>query len=261
LSLPGASLRHLLMRDQAVAKAVLCCVTVVAWTYLLVGAGMDMDHAGMSLTEPMAMAWSLGFATAVFAMWAVMMVAMMLPSAAPMILLFDTISLRRNEQGERAVATSVFTGGYLIVWISFAAAATLLQYGLEQTLVMSMAMRTTSSLLAGGILICAGIYQLTPLKQACLRHCRSPLDFVVTRWRKGTRGAFIMGCEHGAYCLGCCWVLMALLFVGGVMNLLWIAALSLYVLAEKVLPATHWLSRLAGALLIVWGGATMAATI
>ena len=123
---------------------------------------------------------------------------------------------------------------------------------------MSMAMRTTSSLLAGGILIGAGIYQLTPLKQACLRHCRSPLDFVVTRWRKGARSAFIMGCEHGAYCLGCCWVLMALLFVGGVMNLLWIATLSLYVLAEKVLPAAHWLSRLAGAILILWGGATMA---
>jgi predicted metal-binding membrane protein len=249
------------MQDQVVAKTALGCVTLVAWAYLLLGAGMDMDHAGMSLTEPMAMAWSPGFATAVVAMWAVMMVAMMLPSAAPMILLFDTISRRRYEQGERAVATQVFAGGYLIVWISFGLIATLLQYGLEQALVMSMAMRTTNSLLAGGILVGAGIYQLTPLKQACLRHCRSPLDFVVTRWRKGTRGAFAMGCEHGTYCLGCCWVLMALLFVGGVMNLLWVAALSLYVLAEKVLPATHWLSRLAGMILIVWGGATLVAAL
>lgn len=261
MSLPGQLLRHVLTRDQAVAKAALAGVTVVAWIYLLAGAGMDMGHAGMSLTEPMAMAWSPGFATTMFAMWVVMMAAMMLPSAAPMILLFDTISRRRNEQGERAVATSVFTAGYLIVWTAFAATATLVQYGLEQALVLSMAMRTTSSLLAGGILVGAGIYQLTPLKMACLRHCRSPFDFVVNRWRKGTRGALVMGCEHGAYCLGCCWVLMALLFVSGVMNLLWIAALSLYVLAEKVLPATHWLSRLAGVALIFWGGATLTATL
>lgn len=259
--MPEATLRHLLIRDQAIAKAALGCVTFVAWIYLLVGAGMDMDHAGMSLTEPMAMAWSTGFAIAMFAMWAVMMVAMMLPSAAPMILLFGTISRRRNEQGAQAVAASAFAGGYLIVWISFALAATILQYGLEQALVMSMAMRTTSSLLAGGILVGAGIYQLTPLKQACLRHCRSPLDFIMARWRRGTRGALVMGCEHGAYCLGCCWGLMALLFVGGVMNLVWIAVLSLYVLAEKVLPATHWLSRLAGMILIVWGGVTLVAAL
>jgi predicted metal-binding membrane protein len=261
LSLPGASLRQLLAHDQTVAKAALVGVTLAAWSYLLLDAGMGMDQAGMSLTEPMAMAWSPGFATAVFAMWAVMMVAMMLPSAAPMILLFDAISRRRNERDGRAVATPAFTGGYLAVWVSFSLAATLLQYGLEQALVMSMAMRTTSGLLAGGILVGAGVYQLTPLKQACLRHCRSPLDFVTTRWRKGTGGAFAMGCEHGAYCLGCCWVLMALLFVGGVMNLLWVAALSLYVLAEKVLPSTHWLSRLAGMILVVWGGTTLAAAL
>lgn len=238
-------------------RIALAATIAVAWLFLLAGAGMDMDHAGMSLTEPMAMPWSSGFAATVLVMWAVMMVAMMLPSATPMVLLFDAISRRRQERGEAAVGTSWFVGGYLAVWTQFSAAATLLQYGLEQALVMSMTMRTTSTLLAGAILIGAGLYQLTPLKEACLRRCRSPLDFIVSRWRVGGYGAFRMGCEHGLHCLGCCWVLMALLFVGGVMNLVWIAALSAYVLAEKALPKSDILSRLAGVALIAWGAATI----
>jgi predicted metal-binding membrane protein len=185
----------------------------------------------------------------------------MLPSAAPMVLFFDTIAARQRQQGQPAVATAAFVAGYLAVWFGFSVVATALQYALEQALLMSMQMRTTSTLLAGAILLAAGFYQLTPLKQACLRHCRSPLDFVLNRWRKGTMGAFAMGCEHGAWCLGCCWVLMALLFVGGVMSLVWIAALTLYVLAEKTLPASHWLSRLAGVGLAGWGAATIVAAL
>lgn len=250
-------MRQILAQDQRLVRIALVGMAAAAWLFLLLGAGMDMDHGGMSLTEPMAMPWSAGYAGAVLVMWAVMMVAMMLPSAMPMILLFDTIGRRRREKGEAATGTSAFVGGYLAMWLLFSIAATLLQYGLEQALVMSMSMRTTSPLLAGTILVGAGIYQQTPLKHTCLSRCRSPFDFIVNRWRKGSWGAFMMGCEHGIHCLGCCWVLMLLLLVGGIMNLLWIAALSLYVLAEKLLPASAGLARLTGVALIGWGAGTI----
>jgi len=243
-------LRRVLARDRWLAAAALAAVTAAAWGWLLLGAGMAMDP-GMDMTAPMAMPWSAGFALLMAAMWVVMMAAMMLPTAAPMVLLVDTI-------GKSGARTLAFGAGYLAAWSGFAAAATALQYALEQALVMSMAMRTTSTALAGALVLAAGLYQLTPLKQACLRHCRSPLDFVLNRWRQGLRGALAMGLEHGAYCLGCCWVLMALLFVGGVMILWWIAVLTLYVLAEKTLPAAHLLARLAGLGLIAWGGAMLA---
>jgi predicted metal-binding membrane protein len=122
-------------------------------------------------------------------------------------------------------------------------------------------MQTTSTALAGAILVGAGIYQWTPLKQACLRQCRSPLDFVMTEWRSGKGGAFAMGLTHGAYCLGCCWLLMLLLFVGGVMNLAWIAGIALFVLVEKLSPAGHWIGKAAGVALILWGGVVLAGLV
>jgi predicted metal-binding membrane protein len=173
-----------------------------------------------------------------FAMWWIMMVAMMLPSAAPMILLFDTVSKRQH------VPTAIFGGTYLAVWGLFSIAAALLQSRIEEQ---------PPYWLGAAILIGAGLYQLTPLKQLCLRQCQSPLQFVMTRWRPGLRGAVVMGVQHGLYCLGCCWVLMLLLFVGGVMNLYWIIGLALYVLAEKYFPAGGWLSRGAGVALLAAG--------
>jgi predicted metal-binding membrane protein len=204
------------------------------------------------------MPWTPGFALLMFLMWAIMMLAMMLPSAAPMLLLFDSIARKRREHGQRGFGTALFAAGYLGVWGGFSLAATTLQYILEQLLLMSMAMRTTSAALAGALLIGAGLYQFAPWKLSCLKHCQSPLAFIMGHWRDGSAGALVMGWRHGLYCLGCCWLLMGLLFVGGVMNLAWIAALTLYVAVEKLVPAAHWLGRLAGAALVAWGGLTLA---
>jgi predicted metal-binding membrane protein len=140
-------------------------------------------------------------------------------------------------------------------------AAATLQFGLERTALLSPAMRTTSVAVAGIVLIAAGVYQWTPLKHACLRRCRSPLEFLMLHWRAGTRGAFTMGFRHGGYCVGCCWLLMLLLFIGGVMNVAWIAGISLFILVEKTAPARHWISRGAGAILAAWGVATLLASI
>ncbi|MBM3492593.1 MAG: DUF2182 domain-containing protein [Alphaproteobacteria bacterium] len=249
--------RAALTRAPATAIAALAMVVALAWGYLLLGAGMDMQHAGMAMTEPMAMPWTPGLALLMFLMWAIMMVAMMLPSAAPMLLLFDSMARRRREQGQAGAGTFAFALGYLAVWFAFSAGSTVLQYLLEQLLVMSMEMRTTSAALAGALLVGAGLYQFTPWKLTCLRHCQSPIAFLMGHWREGTAGALVMGWRHGLYCLGCCWLLMGLLFVGGVMNLAWIGALALYVAVEKLVPAAHWLARLAGLSLLAWGGATL----
>jgi predicted metal-binding membrane protein len=190
-------------------------------------------------------------------MWAVMMAAMMLPSAAPMILLFGSIARSRHARGEQASAAGIFGLGYVAVWSVFSVGAVALQFALESAALLSPMMETTSIALAGAVLIAAGVYQWTPLKQACLRRCRSPLEFVLTHWREGRRGAFVMGAEHGVYCVGCCWVLMLLLFVGGIMNLTWIAGLAIFVLVEKLAPAGHWIGRCAGVALAAWGGLTL----
>jgi predicted metal-binding membrane protein len=175
-----------------------------------------------------------------------------------MILLYGTIAQARRARGDLTVGSGVFAAGYVLVWAAFALVAVGLQFGAEKAAVLSPTMEMTSTVLAGALLIAAGLYQWSSLKQACLRRCRSPLEFVMTQWREGVRGALVMGLEHGAYCLGCCWLLMLLLFVGGIMNLSWIAGLALFVLIEKTAPAGHWIGRAAGAGLIAWGGVTLA---
>jgi len=186
-------------------------------------------------------------------MWAVMMVAMMLPSAAPMILLFAAITRRNRAKGHVMAPTGVFAGGYLVAWAGFSLAATGLQWGFDSLALLSPMMVSTSAVLSGAILIAAGLYQWTPLKHACLAHCRSPLYFLGHHWRKGTGGAFVMGIHHGFYCVGCCWVMMALLFVGGVMNLLLIAAIALVILIEKVAPRGDVVGRVGGVVLVLLG--------
>jgi predicted metal-binding membrane protein len=151
------------------------------------------------------------------------------------------------------VPTALFASAYLIVWAGFSIAAVAAQWGLETTALISPMLISASVVLGGCLLLAAGIYQLTPLKQACLNHCRSPLQFIFTRWRGGASGAFRMGIEHGAYCVGCCWFLMGLLFFGGVMNLYWIGGLAVFVLLEKTIPAGHWIGYVVGIALIVWG--------
>jgi predicted metal-binding membrane protein len=188
-----------------------------------------------------------------FVMWTVMMVGMMLPSAAPTILLYGTLVRKNGERGTILPGVWVFTAGYLAVWTGFSLLATLLQLGLERTSLINPMMASASTTLSAGLLIAAGIYQWLPLKGTCLRQCRNPLQFFVARWRPGVAGALRMGGENGAYCLGCCWVLMLLLFVAGVMNLAWVALIAAFVLVEKLLPAARFTTLLAGAALLLSG--------
>ena len=193
-----------------------------------------------------------------FVMWTVMMVAMMVPSAAPMILAFLTVNQRRQATARPLVPVTTFLLGYLAVWTAFSAVATLAEWGLHQAALLSTTMSATSTALNGGLLIAAGVFQWTPLKRACLKGCRSPLSFLMSEWREGTVGAFVMGLRHGAFCVGCCWVLMALLFVAGVMNLLWVAVIALFVMAEKILAKGELLAHVAGVALVIAGAALMA---
>ena len=253
-----APLRH----DRAVVLGGLGVVILLAWAYLLLGAGMPMNMMDMGGGQMMAMPaeWTLGYGLVVFAMWAIMMVAMMLPSAAPVTLLVAGIAKRRAASGVRAaMPTVLFVSGYLGVWLGFSAAATLLQWALDTAGLLSETMALASIAAAGAVLIAAGIYQWTPLKQACLRHCRSPLEFLLFHWRDGAAGALLSGVRHGAFCFGCCWMLMLLLFVGGVMNLAWIGGIALLVLIEKVLPWGGLMGRATGGIMVVWGLGTLAA--
>jgi predicted metal-binding membrane protein len=207
--------------------------------------------AQMALAPPAS--WTaLEFITMLM-MWWVMMLGMMLPAAAPMILMFATVSRRRRDQGRTYVPTAVFAAGYLLAWGGYSLAATLLQGLLERAALLTPMMTSASPIFGGVLFVAAGAYQFTPLKHACLRQCRSPFEFILNRWRDGVRGALAMGFHHGLFCLGCCWAVMALLFVGGVMNLIWVALLAAFVLAEKLFPAGLWVARGGGAGMVLWG--------
>lgn len=225
-------------------------MTALSWIYLIaMAAGMaDMGDMAMPQMRP----WTLTDGLLTFVMWAVMMVAMMVPSAAPMVLLFAVIQGNRRD-GSPVVPAWAFAGGYLAAWTAFSAGATLLQWLLREAALLSPMMVSTSPTLGGVILLAAGVWQWTPQKAACLVHCRSPMEHLSASWREGKGGAFGMGWGHGLWCLGCCWALMALLFVAGVMNLLWVAAIALFVLVEKLAPRGDLLGRAAGALLVGWG--------
>jgi predicted metal-binding membrane protein len=251
MPLTGA-IEILARRDRLLVAAGLAAIAGLSWLYILnLASGMPggMQSMAMPALEP----WSTADFTLMFVMWAVMMVAMMIPSAAPMILLHAAIIAKRPAPDHTPGATAAFTTGYLVVWTGFSAAATLLQWALEQAALLSPMMVSSSPYLGGALLIGAGVYQITPLKNACLQHCRSPVQFLTAHWRKGTGGAFRMGLAHGLYCVGCCWVLMALLFVGGVMNMLWIAAIAIFVLLEKIAPNGRLVSRTAAGLLALAG--------
>ena len=200
----GPVIEAALRRDRLLVVTCLLFVVVSSWAWLLAGAGM-MQEMGDMLMPMSSGPWTFGHALLVLVMWAVMMAAMMLPSAAPMILFHNTIARRRNDGGRPETASGAFVFGYLAVWAAFSVAATALQFAMERAALLSPMMKTTSIALAGAVLIAAGVYQWTPLKHACLRYCRSPLDFVLTQWRPGTRGALRMGLRHGAVCVGCCW--------------------------------------------------------
>lgn len=242
-------LEQVLKRDRLIVLGGVGGLTALAWLDLWRHAGGMAMHAAM----PRPMPWSPAELGAAALMWAVMMIAMMLPSAAPMLLLFASVQRKQREQGRAATPAGLFAAGYLGLWVASSLLGAGLQWALQALLFLSPHLATTSPFLGGAFLLGAGLYQLTPWKNACLVHCQSPLRFLLTHWREGPGGAVLMGIHHGAYCVGCCWALMGLLFVGGVMNLLWVAALAGFVLLEKAVARGPWLSRLAGALCIGWG--------
>jgi predicted metal-binding membrane protein len=250
-----SALEKVLRHDRQIVAVGLAGVVALAWVYLVAGAGIDMSMAGMPM-EPMP--WSPFYAALVFTMWWVMMMAMMVPSATPMILLFTTIKCKQGASVSPSLETWIFLSGYLLIWAGFSLVAALAQWGLERVGLLSTAMASTSTVLGGVVLIAAGLYQFTPIKSACLRYCQSPVLFLSQHWRPGAAGALRMGLRHGGYCVGCCWFLMALLFVSGVMNLVWIAGIALYVAFEKLLPLGRQLSRATGAALVVWGTVVLA---
>lgn len=245
----------ILNRDRILVIAGLATITALAWVYVLQSASSmtRMDINNMEMSMPTTQAWGNGVLLITFVMWAVMMVAMMTPSATPMISMFARLSRQREAVQTPIPATIIFLLGYLMVWTLFSAGATLVQWGLHSASLLSPEVISVSPALGGILLILAGVYQFTPLKRVCLAHCRTPLGFLMTEWREGTKGALIMGVRHGIYCIGCCWLLMTLLFVAGVMNLLWVALIAGCVLVEKVVPAGHWVSRAMGLLAIGWG--------
>jgi predicted metal-binding membrane protein len=243
-----------LKRDRAIVAMGLVGVATLAWIYLIyMDWGMRHMDVGMNMFIMPAMqhwtAWDLAL---VFLMWVVMMVAMMIPAASPVILLFTEINRRRSEHQNTFVSTGQFLLGYLTAWTGFSVLATLAQWALLTATLVSPMMQSTSKALGGGLLLCAGLFQFSRLKYTCLAHCRSPMGFLATEWRDGPGGAFRMGLKHGGYCLGCCWALMVLLFVFGVMNLFWVACLSGFVLLEKISSANRLVSRLGGLVFIVW---------
>lgn len=266
-------LETFLRHDQWIVYMGLVAITGLAWVYLLSGAGMGMSpfdmttfslfphqDAGMAMNMPemnmVVGAWSLNQWIIVFLMWWIMMIAMMVPSASPMVLLYARVlrhAQRHKQDMQFAVPTTAFVSGYLVSWFGFSIVATAIQWLLEQNNWLSMKMISSNVWLSGGLLITVGIYQLTPLKSACLSHCRSPAEFISSHMKYGRWGALQMGFRHGLFCVGCCWFLMLLLFVGGVMNLLWIAILTIFVLSEKVLSHGQFVSRLTGYILLVWG--------
>lgn len=247
-------LEAVLKRDRLIVLSGLGGTAALAWAYMgyLAWEMGNMDMS-MEMAMPQMQAWGVVDLFLLFVMWAVMMVAMMVPTATSMILMFVTINRRRQERAQPYVPTAVFLGGYILVWTGFSVLATLAQWRLHSAALLSPMMVSTSPLLGGLLLLAAGIFQWTPLKYACLKHCRSPLGFLMTNWREGTRGAFIMGLRHGSYCTGCCWFLMALLFVAGVMNLLWVATIAAFVLVEKVVPRWDLVGRVAGGILALAG--------
>lgn len=239
------ALESLIRRDRAIIVTALVAITGLCWLYLVhLASGMG---AAMPAMDVMTMAWGPEDVLMMVVMWAVMMTGMMVPSAAPMILLYGLVIRKQAGRGVVFAPTGAFAAGYVIAWGGFSVAATALQWGLEQTGLVTAMSAAAVPWFAGALLIAAGLYQWTPLKGACLAHCRHPMDFLSRSWRPGVGGAVVMGLHHGLYCIGCCWALMLILFAGGVMDLLLVAGIALLVLIEKIAPAGRGVSYLTGA--------------
>jgi predicted metal-binding membrane protein len=276
-SAPIAVLRH----DRVIVLAALTALVVLSWTYLIwlaedMSTGLDMSKSmpvdmstsmggsmsmptskhAMNMLAPAFRPWSAAHFAITFAMWTVMMVGMMTPSVAPMILIYARVGRDAAHQGKPLAATGFFAGGYFLAWAGFSLAATTVQWMLDRAALLTSMIATANETVGGLVLIAAGLFQWTPLKDVCLRHCQAPLRFIQQHggFRRNSLG---LGFRHGLYCVGCCWALMALLLVGGVMNLIWVAGLTVFVLLEKIVPSRGTITRAAGAALIIWGSALL----
>jgi predicted metal-binding membrane protein len=239
-------------RSRLLAVGGLGPVAALSWLYL-VRMNTDMAHMAMLATMP-AMAPGLPEQLlAAFAMWSVMMVAMMLPTALPAVTVFGNLARRRSAQTGSASPTAVFAAGYIVAWTGYAAVAAVGQVALARAALLTPMLQSASIALSAAILLTAGVFQFTVFKDACLTKCRTPLAFFLAEWRDGKAGGLVLGLKHGSYCVGCCWALMTVMFVVGTMNLLWMAALTLFVLGEKLAPARWRLGQLAGGALMLWG--------
>jgi predicted metal-binding membrane protein len=265
----------ILRRDRWIVIVGLTAMTLLSWAYVVAGAGTGMSVWAMTSASlfphrlsamsidaaTQALAWTPGYWALMLLMWWIMMIAMMTPSAAPMILLFVRATRHAQAQARLqpgAAPTVAFAGGYLLAWLGFSVAATVLMWTLERAaLTSTITMSSASPWLSAAILVLAGLYQFSPWKGACLQGCRQPADFIARHWKPGAFGALRMGLEHGFVCIGCCWVLMALLFVGGIMNVLWIGILALFVILEKIVPQGPRLAWIGGLFLLAWGAVTL----
>ena len=247
-------------RDRILISTCLVVISALAWVYLVhldrqMSSSMEHDtmmaEMGMSMNLP----WTAADVFLTFMMWTVMMVGMMAPSAAPMILMYARVGRQATADGKPFAATGWFAGGYFLAWIGFSLVATIAQWALERAALLDSGMASVSNVLGGVVLVAAGVYQWTPLKDVCLTQCQTPLLFLMRHggFRQDASGCLLLGLRHGAYCIGCCWVLVALLFVGGVMNVLWIALLALLILMEKLFPFGRWIARAAGVAFLVAG--------
>jgi predicted metal-binding membrane protein len=267
---PLTALLRGLNGGEILSVAAILIIALIAWAYIATlppmappssaapdMSGMPMDMPGMVMDEAPAntsTSWTWARAFATFSMWSVMMAAMMLPAAAPIVLLHRRTAVHAHAQGAPAPPTSLLVLGYALIWVGFAALATVLQWALSNAGLLNGMDALGDRRVAGAVLVTAGLYQLTPLKQTCLKLCRSPATFLMRHYKPGATGALRMGLGHGLYCLGCCWAAMALLFVGGVMNLIWIAGLAIFVLIEKALPFGRFLGIAAGIGALALGG-------
>ena len=259
MSQPASPASSLPKRDRTAILTSLAGVTLLAWVYLSIMVA-DMGDMPMSGAADLVRIrpWGAVDFLLMFLMWAVMMVGMMVPTAVPMTLMYAAVARKAANQDTPLPATGIFVAGYVAMWCLFSVGATAAQWLLDQAALLSPMMVTTSPKFGAVLLIAAGLYQWTPLKNSCLDHCRAPAHFLAQHWRKGVGGAFRMGMHHGAFCLGCCWILMGLLFLGGVMNLLWIALITLFVLSEKVMPFGARGGRYAGVAMILAGVVSLA---
>ncbi len=268
MSASSSSFERLIKQDRAIVGTSLVVVALLSWIYLFVLAAEmargDMSLMGMGSLKAMgnmagAMAtvpqpWGITTFILMLVMWWVMMIGMMVPSAMPMILVHARVQRKRHPEENLLSRSGIFTLGYGVAWLGFALVATLLQWALSEAALISPMMVATSRYLGVAIFLAAGAYQLTPLKHICLANCRSPIHFLTTHWRNGRAGVLRMGVDHGTYCVGCCWFLMVILFFGGVMNLLWVAAIAIFVMMEKLIPRGELVSRISGVLMLGFAG-------